>query len=290
MPGGMRGATVGGAFWARPAGGAAFGASPARRSVPLHRRTAVEGGAPGVAPGGVRPGSGVDRPWCSRCAGPVLGAAAGGGVGRRTACVAGLLPEGCLREACARSRSRGAVPAGGGPAGGAIVGSRRCGTRGCRRRGGGGGGGGRLGAAAGGGALAASEQLRVAAAEHAAAAAQHVGVAAAEVRPALEEAAEEALGVSRLAEERQAVREPRAAERPLAAVPSSPSRLRSAPARRPGGALLGMRRYACKLHRCESGRGKQHEAEFCHGDLDPENELWFLGLLDSRLGDPTNKR
>jgi hypothetical protein len=40
-----------------------------------------------------------------------------------------------------------------------------------------------------------------------------------------------------------------------------------------------MRRYACELHRREGGCGKQHEAKFGHGDLDPENELWFLGLL-----------
>jgi hypothetical protein len=40
-----------------------------------------------------------------------------------------------------------------------------------------------------------------------------------------------------------------------------------------------MCRYACELHRREGGCGKQHEAKFGHGDLDPENELWFLGLL-----------
>jgi hypothetical protein len=41
------------------------------------------------------------------------------------------------------------------------------------------------------------------------------------------------------------------------------------------------------LHRREGGRGKQHEAKFGHGDLDPDNELWFLGLL---IGNAMNEQ
>lgn len=35
---------------------------------------------------------------------------------------------------------------------------------------------------------------------------------------------------------------------------------------------LRMRGRACKLHRSESGRGKQHEAKFCHDVVDPERK------------------
>jgi len=149
-------------------------------------------------------------------------------------CAAGLLPEGCLREACARNARaalcRPVAPLSEPQSAEPAVWDARVPQAGEAEA-----------AVAGGSAQlpavapAASEQLRVAAEEHAEveAAAQHVGVAAAAVRPASEEQGAAELGVSRLAEVRRAVRERQAAARPLAAA-SSPSRLRSAPARRLG--------------------------------------------------------
>lgn len=40
---------------------------------------------------------------------------------------------------------------------------------------------------------------------------------------------------------------------------------------------LRMRGRACELHRSESGRGKQHEAKFCHDDVDPGRKVLKRG-------------